>query len=78
MQFLSHKNQPNKNNLQLFPVDCGIGTCGSQIFHCAEGRKQEELFICWTVFETTNLSEYVVRQSVHDTAFLNCEFVPIF
>lgn len=64
------KKNPKQNNLQLFPVDCGIGTCGSQIFHCAEGRKQEELFIYWTVFGTTNLSECIERRSVRNTADL--------
>lgn len=74
------KKKKIPNNLQLFPVDCGTGTCGSQILDCAEGRKQEELFICWTVFGTTNLSEYIERQCPWYCVltFLNCEFVPIF
>lgn len=65
MQFLSHKKKKphQKNNLQLFPVVCHTGTCGSQIFHCSEGRKQEGLFICSTVFGTTDLSGYLERQS---------------
>lgn len=61
--------KPKQNNLQLFPVHCGIGTYGSQIFHCAEGRKQKELFGFWTVFGTTNLSEYIERQSIHQYLF---------
>lgn len=66
MQFLSHKKTPKphkQNNLKFSPVDCDTGTCGSQTFHCSEGRKQEGLFICSTVFGTTDLSGYLERQS---------------
>lgn len=66
---LSLKSKIKKIIIQLFLVYCGVGTCGSQIFHCTDCRKQEKLFVCQTVFGT-NFTEYIERQTARGTAYL--------